>query len=67
MHPDTPTTPAPGERRDAVARILAAGLLRLREQPARAALADDGSENSVNSSQNCLELSTGMVLSVHKG
>jgi hypothetical protein len=67
MHPDISATPAPGERRDAVARILAAGLLRLREQPALAALANDASENSSNSPQNCLELSAGMVLSVHKG
>jgi hypothetical protein len=57
------------QRRREVARILAAGVLRLH---ARAALPPDqdgvsGPENPAESSQDCLEVSLETVLSVHTG
>lgn len=58
-----PTSPA--ERRMAIAKILAAGILRLRQ---RAALPPESAANeSPESGQDCLEVPAETVLSVHVG
>ena len=54
---DSPSLTAE-ERFDAVAVLLAVGLLRLH---------DNASDKTANSSPNCLELSSETVLSVHTG
>jgi hypothetical protein len=59
----------PHERRRDVARILAAGVRRLRSRtviPADPGRHPD-SDNSADSSQDCLELSAQSRLSVHSG
>ena len=66
---DDPSSLTPDERFIEVARILAAGVLRLH---ARAALSaetaeDSASENSPNSAAPGLEVSAETVLSVHSG
>jgi hypothetical protein len=52
-----------------VARILAAGIVRLHERGALLARSDgpSASEKPGNSAQDCLELCTTTVLSVHTG
>lgn len=59
----------PDERFRAVARLLAAGLLRLRYQPAISSVAADHPcpDNSSNSQQDCLELAAELRLSVPPG
>jgi hypothetical protein len=62
---DDPAAMTTAERLRAVAALLAAGILRLHS---RAALpADSGPKNPPESGQNCLEISSETVLSVHKG
>jgi hypothetical protein len=59
----------PDQRRGEVARVLAAGVLRLHQRAALAGapgkLPDSG--KPTESSPNCLEVSRGTVLSVHTG
>lgn len=67
-HDDRTDLTADGRLRE-VASILAAGVLRLR---ARAALPtdsgdDSGRQNPLESGQDCLEVPTETVLSVHTG
>jgi hypothetical protein len=62
---NNPDLPSPEQRRREIARILAAGILRLR---ARAALAPAKSlEKPENSAANCLEVSSETVLSGQRG
>ena len=66
---DDPSSLTPDERFSEVARILAAGVLRLH---ARAALADaegedSSAQNRANSVSEGLEVSGETVLSVHSG
>ena len=66
---DDPTVMTADERLREIAAILAAGILRLRSRAAL--LADSGRatsrENSPDCGQDCLEVSTETVLSVHTG
>jgi hypothetical protein len=56
---------SPAERRLAIAEILAAGILRLRQ---RAALPSEASPRELpDSGQDCLEVPAETVLSVHVG
>jgi hypothetical protein len=54
-------------RRGEVARILAAGILRLRARAALPGAGEPGPEKSAESVGDCLELSGGTRLSVHTG
>ena len=68
-NPDQGSTVTADQRFCEIARLLAAGVLRLH---ARAALPPDPGElsspkNRANSSQDCLEVSCETVLSVHTG
>jgi hypothetical protein len=66
MHADDTDFLIPDERRRAVARILAAGVLRLRD---RAALPDPAAppapKDLTESDQNCLEVPAETRLTVH--
>jgi hypothetical protein len=66
---DDPSSLTPDERFSEVARILAAGVLRLHGRAALSAKTaeDSASENSPNSAAQGLEVSEETVLSVHNG
>jgi hypothetical protein len=66
---DDPLSLTPEERLREVARLLAAGVLRLRAHPARAAgLAEHpGPENTAKTERDCLEVPGETVLSVQNG
>lgn len=66
--PLDPASLSAHERLRAVARLLAAGLHRLRERPALSPAAPQlHAENLDNSSQNCLALSSEKSVTVHNG
>jgi hypothetical protein len=66
---DDPASLSPDERRTAIARILAAGVLRLLDRPAQAATlaGQPAPENLDEVTRDCLELPGETVLSVQDG
>lgn len=63
---DDPASLSPDERRTAIARILADGVIRLRKRVVLSQ-ADGNSENSSNSEENRLEAVPENPLTVHVG
>jgi hypothetical protein len=69
MRPFDDSSLTPDERRSEVARLLAAGVLRLHAWKQRAAdpACDSASENPSESASSYLEVPAETVLSVHNG
>ena len=67
MPPSVPSDLTPAERTRAIARVLAAGLLRLAERPPDPApsAGNPGGKNLSDLSLNCLELVRETRLNVH--
>ena len=65
MRPDDPSVLSPDERRQAIAAILARGVLRLLDQPSSTRISDPA--ESGESSENPLALPSDSRLSGHHG